>query len=53
MFYDGIKLTIQWYKDYMDWMNKYTSSVHMKYYEEMYINRYEEIDMKKIKVKIN
>lgn len=35
MFADGIKLTIQWYKENMDW----TSGEYMKYYEQMYGNR--------------
>ncbi len=39
MFKDGIKLTIQWYKDHMDWMEECTSEKYMKYYEEMYGNR--------------
>lgn len=42
MFSDGIKLTIQWYKDHMDCMNEWSIGEYMKYYEEMYINRYEE-----------
>ena len=39
MFKDGIKLTIQWYKDHMDWMQECTSGEYTKYYEEMYVNR--------------
>ncbi len=39
MFADGIKLTIQWYKDHMDWMNECTSGEYTKYYEQMYGNR--------------
>ena len=39
MFKDGIKLTIQWYKDNMDWMNECTSGEYMKYYEQMYSDR--------------
>lgn len=39
MFADGIKLTIHWYKDHMDWMNEYTSGDYMNYYEEMYEKR--------------
>ena len=38
-FEDGIKLTIQWYKDHMDWMRECTSGEYMTYYEEMYGNR--------------
>lgn len=39
MFNDGIKLTIQWYKDHMDWMRECTSGEYIKYYEEMYGDR--------------
>ena len=39
MFKDGIRLTIQWYKDHMDWMQECTSGDYRKYYEEMYGNR--------------
>lgn len=39
MFAEGIKLTIQWYKDNMDWMEECTSGEYTKYYEEMYKNR--------------
>ena len=39
MFKDGIKLTIQWYKDHMDWMEECTSGEYMKYYKEMYEGR--------------
>ena len=39
MFADGIKLTVQWYKDHMDWMRECSSGDYMKYYEEMYNNR--------------
>ena len=39
MFKDGIKLTIQWYKDNMDWMNECTSGAYQEYYKEMYSNR--------------
>ena len=39
MFADGIKLTIQWYKDHMDWLNECTAGDYMKYYDEMYNNR--------------
>ena len=39
MFADGIKLTIQQYKDHMDWMKECTSGEYMKYYEEMYKGR--------------
>lgn len=39
MFKDGIKLTIQWYNNHMDWMKECTSGDYMKYYEKMYGNR--------------
>ena len=39
MFADGIKLTIQWYKEHMDWMTECTSGEYMNYYEQMYGNR--------------
>lgn len=39
MFKDGIKLTIDWYKHHMDWMEECTSGEYQKYYESMYENR--------------
>lgn len=39
MFKDSIKLTIQWYKDHMDWMRECTYGEYVKYYEEMYGGR--------------
>lgn len=39
MFADGIKLTIQWYKEHMDWMKECTSENYMNYYEQMYGER--------------
>lgn len=39
MFADGIKLTIKWYKEHMDWMKECTSGEYMNYYEHMYGNR--------------
>ena len=36
MFEDGIKLTIEWYKNHMDWMNECTSGEYQKYYDKMY-----------------
>lgn len=38
-FEDGIKLTIAWYKNHMDWMAECTSGEYVKYYEQMYGNR--------------
>ena len=34
-FEDGIKLTIQWYLDHMDWMKNVTSGEYQKYYQKM------------------
>lgn len=39
MFKDGIKLTIQWYLNNLDWMERLTSGDYQKYYEDMYHNR--------------
>lgn len=39
MFKDGIKLTIEWYKNNMDWMKECTSGEYQKYYDKMYKNR--------------
>ena len=39
MFADGIKLTIRWYQEHMDWMHECTSDEYTKYYEQMYGNR--------------
>lgn len=39
MFAEGIKLTIRWYQEHMDWMKECTSGEYMKYYEQMYANR--------------
>lgn len=36
MFVDGIKLTIEWYLNHMEWMEHITSGDYQKYYEEMY-----------------
>lgn len=36
MFKDGIKLTIQWYKNHMDWMKECTSGEYQKYYDKTY-----------------
>ena len=35
-FSQGIKLTIRWYLDNMDWMDRITRGEYKKYYEEMY-----------------
>lgn len=39
MFNEGIKLTIQWYVEHMDWLEECTSGEYMKYYDQMYANR--------------
>lgn len=39
MFKSGIKLTIQWYKDHMDWMAECTNGDYKKYYQDMYGKR--------------
>ena len=36
MFKDGIKLTIKWYKEHMDWMKECTSGEYELYYDKMY-----------------
>jgi dTDP-glucose 4,6-dehydratase len=39
MFKDGIKLTIDWYRDHMDWMEECTAGDYQQYYEKMYGDR--------------
>lgn len=39
MFNDGIKLTIKWYLDNMDWMDECTSGEYIDYYQKMYDKR--------------
>lgn len=39
MFADGIKLTIGWYKEHMNWLEECTGGDYMRYYEEMYCKR--------------
>jgi dTDP-glucose 4,6-dehydratase len=36
LFEKGIKLTIEWYLNHMDWMEHITKGEYQKYYEEMY-----------------
>lgn len=36
MFADGIKRTIKWYKEHMDWMQECVAGEYVEYYEEMY-----------------
>ncbi len=36
MFAEGIRLTIRWYFDHKEWMDRVTSGDYQKYYEEMY-----------------
>ena len=38
-FADGIKLTIEWYRNNKDWWEEIVSGEYQKYYEEMYKNR--------------
>lgn len=39
-FEDGIKMTIKWYLDNIDWMENITNGDYQNYYEKMYKNRY-------------
>ena len=39
MFKDGIKLTIQWYREHKDWLDECTSGEYLKYYDKMYGKR--------------
>ena len=39
MFADGIKLTIEWYRNHMDWLQECTSGEYVNYYKAMYENR--------------
>ncbi len=39
MFKDGIRSTIQWYKENTNWMDECTSGDYQKYYEKAYKNR--------------
>lgn len=38
-FEDGIKKTVKWYLDHLDWMENITSGDYQNYYEAMYKNR--------------
>ena len=38
-FEDGIRLTIRWYLEHMDWMQQVTSGDYQSYYQQMYQNR--------------
>lgn len=38
-FEDGIKLTVQWYKDNQGWWQNIVSGEYQQYYEKMYANR--------------
>ena len=38
-FEEGIKLTIDWYKNHFDWLKECTSSEYQLYYQKMYKNR--------------
>ena len=39
MFKDGIRLTIKWYLENEEWMNRVTSGDYQKYYDSMYAGR--------------
>lgn len=39
MFKEGIKLTIKWYLEHMEWMEQLTSGEYQNYYKDMYSNR--------------
>ena len=39
MFAEGIKLTIQWYREHEEWMEECTSGAYVHYYERMYQGR--------------
>ena len=39
VFSDGIRLTIQWYIDNMDWMQECTSGEYVKFYDQLYAKR--------------
>ena len=39
MFREGIRMTIKWYFDHMDWMEHITSGNYQQYYEKMYGDR--------------
>lgn len=36
MFKDGIRKTVKWYLEHLDWMNTITSGEYLNYYNEMY-----------------
>jgi len=38
-FEDGIRRTIAWYKDHMDWVRECTGGAYMEYYRQMYGGR--------------
>ena len=35
-FEDGIRLTVRWYLDHMEWMERVTSGAYLEYYKSMY-----------------
>lgn len=35
-FEDGIKMTIQWYKEHKEWLDEVTSGAYVDYYKQMY-----------------
>lgn len=38
-FEEGLSKTIDWYLENEEWMNRITSGVYLKYYDQMYSNR--------------
>ena len=38
-FEEGLELTVDWYLNNQDWVNKITSGDYQQYYEQMYLNR--------------
>ena len=38
-FEEGIKRTIRWYLEHMDWMKNVTTGAYQEYYAKMYQNR--------------
>ena len=38
-FEEGLELTVDWYLNNQEWVNKITSGDYQQYYEQMYANR--------------
>ena len=47
-FEDGIKKTIEWYLNNMDWLEDVVSGKYMEYYKDMYSDRFTDIKRKSI-----